>query len=47
MEANMRKSVEPIQTVARLLGEIREAWVEMLEKESQDAVGLTHFSGTA
>jgi flagellar protein FliS len=47
MEANMKKAVEPIQTVARLLGEIREAWVEMLEKEPEDAVGLTHFSGTA
>lgn len=47
MEANMRKELEPIRTVARLLGEIRESWQEMLEKQSEAETGLNHFSGTA
>lgn len=47
MEANLRKEVEPIHTVARLLGEIRDSWQEMLEKQSEDRSALTHFSGTA
>lgn len=31
-EANMKKEPAPIATVARLLGDIRDAWAEMLEK---------------
>ena len=29
MDANMKKQIEPIRTVGRLLGEIREAWQEL------------------
>jgi flagellar protein FliS len=47
MEANMKKQIEPIRTVARLLGEIREAWQEMLENQADGASELSHFSGTA
>lgn len=31
-EANMKKEPGPIATVARLLGEIRDAWAEMLKR---------------
>ncbi|MDD5348988.1 MAG: flagellar export chaperone FliS [Chthoniobacteraceae bacterium] len=31
-EANMKKELAPIATVSRLLGEIRDAWAQMLEK---------------
>jgi len=47
MEANIRKEVEPVRIVTRLLGEIREAWMEMLEKSPEGSPELTHFSGTA
>ena len=47
MEANLGKKVEPVRTVARLLGEIRDSWQEMLEKQNEDRSELTHFSGTA
>jgi len=47
MEANMKKQIEPIRTVARLLGEIREAWQEMLANQADSTTELSHFSGTA
>jgi len=31
-EANLKKESTPISTVSRLLGDIRDAWAEMLEK---------------
>jgi flagellin-specific chaperone FliS len=30
LEANLKKTPEPIHVVQRLLGEIRDAWAEML-----------------
>ena len=47
MEANIRKDVEPVKTVSRLLGDIRDAWLEMLENNPVRNPELTHFSGTA
>lgn len=47
MEANIRKDVEPVKVVTRLLGEIRDAWLEMLENNPDGNPELTHFSGTA
>ncbi len=47
MEANMKKQIEPIRTVARLLGEIREAWQEMLANQADSTTELSHFSGIA
>jgi flagellar protein FliS len=47
MEANIRKDVEPVKIVSRLLGEIRDAWQEMLENNPEGNPELTHFSGTA
>jgi len=47
MEANIRKDVEPVKIVTCLLGEIRDAWLEMLEKTPEGNPELTHFSGTA
>lgn len=47
MEANLRKEVDPIRTVARLLGEIRDSWQEMLGKQGEAQTALSHFSGTA
>ena len=47
MEANIRKDVEPVKVVTRLLGEIRGAWLEMLENNPDGNPQLTHFSGTA
>ena len=47
MEANIRKDVEPVKTVSRLLGDIRDAWLEMLENNPERNPELTHFSGTA
>ncbi|HLP24596.1 MAG TPA: flagellar export chaperone FliS [Acidobacteriota bacterium] len=37
MEANMRKTEEPIIEVERLLGEVRNAWAEMLAKNDRGA----------
>jgi flagellar protein FliS len=36
-QANMRKDPEPIRTVERLLGTIRDAWAQMLERHSDAA----------
>lgn len=36
-KANMTKESGPIQTVERLLGEIREAWAQMLEQSQSQA----------
>jgi len=35
-EANLKKEVAPIRVVERLLGEIRGAWAQMLEKSSNN-----------
>ena len=32
LEANLRKQVEPVIEVEKLLGEVRDAWAEMLDK---------------
>lgn len=37
MEANVRKEPENIRVVARLLGEIRDAWDQMLREQSASA----------
>lgn len=34
-EANLKKEAGPIATVSHLLGQIRDAWAEMLEKSAQ------------
>jgi flagellar protein FliS len=34
-EANLRKQVEPVVEVERLLRELRDAWAEMLRKQSE------------
>jgi len=47
MEANIRKDVAPVKVVTRLLGDIRNTWLEMLEKNPEGTQELTHFSGTA
>ena len=36
-QANMRKDPEPIRVVERLLGKIRDAWAEMLERSASHA----------
>ena len=36
-KANMAKEPAPIQTVERLLGEIRDAWAQMLEQSQSQA----------
>lgn len=44
MEANVRKEPDNIRVVARLLGEIRDAWEQMLNEqlaESAPAAGMT------
>lgn len=33
LEANIRKSVEPLEEVSRLVGELRSGWAEMLMKQ--------------
>jgi flagellar protein FliS len=33
LEANLRKQVEPVVEVERLLGEVRDAWAEMLRNQ--------------
>jgi flagellar protein FliS len=35
-EANLRKRVEPVIEVQKLLGEVRDAWAEMLSKHGGD-----------
>ncbi len=37
LKANMMKVPGPIQTVERLLGEIRDAWAQMLEQSQSEA----------
>ncbi|MBI2510765.1 MAG: flagellar export chaperone FliS [Opitutae bacterium] len=37
MEANIRKDEQPIVEVERLLGEVRNAWAEMLSKNDSNA----------
>ena len=37
VEANLRKDPKPIHTVARLLGQIRAAWAEMLSQSCSEA----------
>ena len=37
LKANMTKTPGPIQTVERLLGEIRDAWAQMLEQSQSQA----------
>lgn len=45
MEANLRKDVEPVVEVERLLREVRDAWAEMLRK--QDSAGPDTVRGVA
>ncbi|MBA4137979.1 MAG: flagellar export chaperone FliS [Opitutus sp.] len=44
-EANLRKQVEPVIEVERLLREVRDAWAEMLRK--QDSTGSDSVRGVA
>lgn len=44
-EANLRKQVEPVIEVERLLREVRDAWAEMLRKN--DSSGPTPMRGVA
>jgi flagellar protein FliS len=44
-EANLRKTEEPIAEVERLLGEIRNAWSEMLRQK--DGPALATLNGAA
>ena len=44
-EANLRKDVEPVVEVERLLREVRDAWAEMLRKH--DTSGPTPMRGVA
>jgi flagellar protein FliS len=43
LEANLKKQVEPLIEVAHLLGEVRDAWAEMLR--TQSTVGARSESG--
>lgn len=45
LEANLRKQIEPIKEVERLLREIRDAWAQMLAQ--QDTVGVDRVRGVA
>lgn len=45
LEANIRKQVEPVIEVERLVRELRDAWAQMLAQ--QDTVGLEHVRGVA
>jgi len=45
LEANLRKKVEPVVEVERLIGELREAWAEMLSKN--DASTPARIRGVA
>ena len=45
MEANLRKQVEPVIEVERLLGEVRNAWAEMLR--NQEAAPVAAARGVA
>ncbi len=37
VQANIRKQVEPVVEIERLLGEVRNAWAEMLRKQDSSA----------
>jgi flagellar protein FliS len=45
-EANLRKQVEPVLEVERLIRELRDAWAEML-KQQPEAVAAERFCGAA
>jgi flagellar protein FliS len=47
MEANARKEPENLAVVLRLLGEIREAWDQMLQQQSNDAAPVAGMTLTA
>lgn len=38
LEANLRKTEEPVIEVERLVGELRDAWAQMLAQQSEGAV---------
>ncbi len=40
-QANIKKTAEPIQTVYKMLKDIRDAWEEMLKKVSQESAAVT------
>lgn len=44
-EANLRKQVEPVLEVERLVRELRDAWAQMLSQ--QDKVAVEHVRGVA
>ena len=45
LEANLRKQVEPVIEVERLVRELRDAWAQMLTQ--QDGGGVEHVRGVA
>lgn len=45
LEANLRKTEAPVAEVERLVGELREAWAQMLSQHSESAV--EHIRGVA
>jgi flagellar protein FliS len=45
LEANLRKQVEPVIEVERLVRELRDAWAQMLTQ--QDGSGVQHVRGVA
>lgn len=45
LEANLRKQVEPVVEVERLVRELRDAWAQMLSQ--QDGGGVEHVRGVA
>ena len=40
-QANIKKVAEPIETVSKMLKDIRDAWEEMLKKVSQESAAAT------
>ena len=46
-ESNVHKKVEPIHVVQRLLGEIRDAWAEMLANQGTHEISKTGLSLSA
>ena len=46
LEANMRKQVEPVIEVERLLGEVRGAWATMLRRQGSDTPDSTEARPT-
>lgn len=45
LEANLRKQIEPVIEVERLVRELRDAWAQMLAQ--QDGSGIEHVRGVA